>query len=248
MARKTLDEIAARAGRLDWGSAAPIPDIAGDVAVTGVGESAFSGPSGRESVGMSLEAIARAIADAGLRPEDVEGLMYTPHVPGQVRVEDFHRHFGTSHPMWVSEAGGGMVWAATCFVHAAEALRSGKARHIVNVFGVDWASRRAAGIGTPGDWHANESMKALFELPYGYYPQPVYMATQATRHMHEYGTTPAQLGELAVAFRRHANGHPGAVMHRKTLTMEQYLSRPMLVEPLRVEDCCLISDGAAAWV
>jgi acetyl-CoA acetyltransferase len=248
MARKTLDEIASRAGRLDWGSAAPIPDISGEVAVTGVGESAFSGPSGRESVAMSLEAIARAIADAGLRPDEVDGLMYTPHVPGQVRVEDFHRHFGTSHPMWVSEAGGGMVWAATCFVHAAEALRSGKARHIVNVFGVDWASRRAAGAGTPGDWHANESMKALFELPYGYYPQPVYMATQATRHMHEYGTTPAQLGELAVAFRRHANGHPGAVMHRKTLTLEQYLARPMLVEPLRVEDCCLISDGAAAWV
>jgi len=80
------------------------------------------------------------------------------------------------------------------------------------------------------------------------YPQPVYMATQACRHMHDYGTTPEQLGELAVTFRRHANSHPGAVMRAKTLSMEQYLAKPMLADPLRMEDCCLVSDGAAAFV
>ena len=94
----------------------------------------------------------------------------------------------------------------------------------------------------------NEPMKALFEVPFGWYPQPVYMATQACRHMHDYGTTPEQLGELAVTFRRHANGHPGAVMRAKTLSMEQYLAKPMLADPLRMEDCCLVSDGAAAFV
>jgi acetyl-CoA acetyltransferase len=165
-----------------------------------------------------------------------------------VRLADFHRHFGTTHAVWTSEEGGAMVWAATCPVPAARALREKRARYIVNVFAVDWASRRAAGTGTPGDYHASEPMKALFELPFGWYPQPVYMATQASRHMHEYGTTQAQLGELAVAFRRHANGHPGAVMHRKQLSLEQYLAKPMLADPLKMEDCCLVSDGAAAFV
>src|SRR5262249_6164633 len=72
--------------------------------------------------------------------------------------------------------------------------------------------------------------------------------TIAQRHMHEYGTTPDQLGAIAVSARRHANHHPGAVMHTKPLTLEQYLARPMLADPFRKEDCCLISDGGAAYV
>jgi acetyl-CoA acetyltransferase len=197
---------------------------------------------------MALEAVSGAIADAGLEPADIDGLMVTHNVADQIGIEDFHRHFGTSQPMWLSGDGGAMVWAATCVAPAARALRNRDARHIVNVFAVDWASRRAAGTGTPGDWHAGEPMKAMFELPFGWYPQPVYMATQACRHMHDFGTTEAQLGELAVAFRRHANGHPGAVMRGKPLSIEDYLGRPMLSDPLRMEDCCLISDGAAAFV
>ena len=53
---------------------------------------------------------------------------------------------------------------------------------------------------------------------------------------------------LPVTFRAHANRHPGAVMREKTLTVEDYLQRPLLTDPLRVEDCCLISDGGAAYV
>jgi acetyl-CoA acetyltransferase len=248
MAGQSLDALRRRAGSFDWGRAVEFEDVGGEVAIVGVGESPYSGPSGRDAKEMALEAIAVAVADAGLKPADIDGLMMTNNIADQVGVEDFHRHFGTSHPVWVSAEGGAMVWAATCVAPAARALRERRARHVVNVFAVDWASRRAAGTGTPGDWHAGEPMKAMFELPFGWYPQPVYMATQACRHMHDYGTTPAQLGELAVAFRRHANGHPGAVMRSKTLSLEDYLARPMLSDPLRVEDCCLISDGAAAFV
>lgn len=248
MRRKSLDALRRRAGSFDWGRGIEFEDISGEVAITGVGESPYSGPSGRDAKAMALEAVANAITDAGLKPEEIDGLMVTNNVADQIGVEDFHRHFGTSHPMWLSGEGGAMIWAATCVAPAARALREGRAHHIVNVFSVDWASRRAAGTGTPGDWHAGESMKASFELPFGWYPQPVYMATQACRHMHEYGTTSAQLGELAVAFRRHANGHPGAVMRSKTLSIEDYLARPMLSDPLRMEDCCLISDGAGAFV
>ena len=52
----------------------------------------------------------------------------------------------------------------------------------------------------------------------------------------------------AVACRRHASLTPGAVMHDKPLTMEQYLASPAIVEPFRKEDCCLISDGGGAYV
>jgi acetyl-CoA acetyltransferase len=118
----------------------------------------------------------------------------------------------------------------------------------VNVFSVAWASNRVGGGEGPGTFHENERFKSSFELPYGWFPQPVYFATIARRHMHEYGTRPEQLGAIAVSARRHANGHPGAVMRDKTLSLDDYLARPMLVDPLRVEDCCLISDGGGAYV
>lgn len=248
MATQSIATLRQRAGSFDWGHAVEIDDIRGEVAITGVGESAYSGASGRSAKAMALEAVERAIADAGLTAAEIDGLMSTRNVADQITPEDFHAYFGTTHDLWYSEDGGAMIWAATCVAPAAAALRAGKARHIVNVFAVDWASRRAAGTGTPGDWHAGESMKAYFELPYGWYPQPVYMATQACRHMHDHGTTAEQLGEIAVAFRRHANGHPDAVMRHKTLAMEDYLARPMFVDPLRIEDCCLVSDGGAAFV
>jgi acetyl-CoA acetyltransferase len=103
-------------------------------------------------------------------------------------------------------------------------------------------------IGGPGEFHAREPLKAQLELPFGFFPQPVYFAAIARRHMHEYGTTAEQLGAIAVACRRHAQLHPGAVMRERPLSLADYLARPMLVDPLRVEDCCLISDGGAAYV
>jgi acetyl-CoA acetyltransferase len=103
-------------------------------------------------------------------------------------------------------------------------------------------------LGGPGQFHAEERYKANLELPFGWFPQPVYFATIARRHMIEFGTTPAQLGAIAVACRRHANRHPQAVLREKKLSLADYLSRPLLVDPLRVEDCCLISDGGGAYV
>lgn len=82
----------------------------------------------------------------------------------------------------------------------------------------------------------------------GWYPQPIYLATFASRHMYEYGTTHEQLGHLVTTTRFHANQHPDAMMRDKPLSLEEYLSRPMLADPLRKEDCCLISDGGGAYV
>ncbi|MCH6563834.1 MAG: transporter [Myxococcales bacterium] len=87
-----------------------------------------------------------------------------------------------------------------------------------------------------------------YYVPYGLIAPAQWYSLIARRHMHEFGTTPEQLGAIAVACRRHANLTPSAIMRSKTLTLEDYLSRPMLVDPLRVEDCCLISDGGAAYV
>jgi len=235
-------------GSEDWGWSVPYDDTARDVALVGVGEADHSKASGRTAREIAAQAVGRALEDAGLRPDEVDGLMTSPGVGDQFGAADYHAHFGTHHPLWESPEGGAMVWAATAPHAAAQALRQRRARHIVNVFSVAWATQRPQMTGGPGQFHADEQFKANLELPFGWFPQPVYFATIARRHMHDFGTTPEQLGAIAVSARRHASGHSGAVMRDKPLSLEGYLARPMLVDPLRVEDCCLISDGGAAFV
>jgi acetyl-CoA acetyltransferase len=236
------------AARTDWGHAVPHEAISGRVAIAGVGDAQHSKASGRTAHQIAAEAAERALEDAGLEPRDVDGICFSGGMGDGFDARAFHAHFGTDHEIFESPHGGGMVWAATAPSIAAEALRTGKARHLLNVFSVSWATQRSQMVGGPGQFHASERFKRNLEVPFGFFPQPVYFATIARRHMHEYGTTEAQLGAIAVACRRHANLHPGAVMHEKTLSLDDYLARPMLVDPLRMEDCCLISDGGGAYL
>lgn len=232
----------------DWGFPVAYEDIGGEVAIAGVGEADQSRASGRTPKEIAAQAITRALEDAGLTPADVDGLMYTPFDGHQFTADDFRAHFGTDRELWVSTQGGGMVWAGSAPYDAALAMRAGKASCIINVFSVAWATQRGEMMGGPGEVHAQELFKQNLEVPFGWFPQPVYFATIARRHMAQYGTTAAQLGAIAVACRRHANLTPGAVMHAKPLSLEAYLASPMLVDPFRKEDCCLISDGGGAYV
>jgi acetyl-CoA acetyltransferase len=231
----------------DWGFATPYENVGGEVAIVGVGESEHTKASGRTAREISAQAVERALDDAGLRPEDVDGIMYTP-VSADFDEHAFREHFSVRTDLWVSRQGGGMVWAATAPYAAALAIRAGLARTIVNVFSVAWATQRTEMVGGPGQMHAEELFKQSLEVPFGWFPQPVYFASVARRHMQEYGTTEAQLGAIAVACRRHANRTPAAVMRAKPLSLEDYLASPKIADPFRKEDCCLISDGGGAFV
>ncbi|MBM3671774.1 MAG: transporter [Actinobacteria bacterium] len=232
---------------LDWGWAHDYENISGEVAICGVGESDHSKASGRTTSDIVGQAVERALEDAGLEPTDVDGLMYIP-MAEQMDVAAFHEYFGTSHDMWESKGGGGMTHGAAAPYAASQALRDGQASVILNTFGVAWATQRSQMTGGPGESHAQELFKQNLEIPMGWFPQPVYFATVARRHMFEFSTTQQQLGSIAVAQRRNANHTPAAVMHEKTLTMEQYLAAPTIVAPFRKEDCCLISDGGGAYL
>ncbi len=245
---QSISQIKQRAGSFDWGHSYELDDIKNEVAIIGIGETEYTGVSGRNAKAMALEAVAKAIDDAGLAPADIDGLMVSRGIADQLTPDDYRTHFGTSRDIWFSQEGGAMTWGATCAHTAAHAMRAKQASTIVNVFSVDWATARSAGSASPGDWHASEAMKAAFELPYGWFPQPLYFATFMRRHMHEFGTTAEQLAQVPLAFRRHANLHSGAVMRERSMTLESYLAKPMLADPFRVEDCCLISDGAGAFV
>lgn len=231
----------------DWGHATEYDGINGDVAIVGIGETEYTKASGRTAREIGIEAAANAIADAGLEPEDIDGLTFSGAFP-DFDVAVFHDHFGTSHEMWSSHWGGGMSWAGTAPYLAAKAIGEKKAKHVLNVFPVAWATQRSSMTGGPGEVHATQAAKQNLEVPFGWFPQPVYFATIMRRHMLEFGTTEAQFGAVAVACRRHANLNPAAVMHEKKMTIDDYLASPYLADPLRLFDSCLISDGGAAYV
>jgi acetyl-CoA acetyltransferase len=231
----------------DWGRAVELDDIRGDVAIVGIGETAYTKASGRTAREIGAQAVERAIADAGLEPDDIDGLTWSGAFP-DFDDRAFHEHFGTSHDLWTSPWGGGMSWAATAPYLAARAIKEGRARHVVNVFPVAWATQRSAMTGGPGEVHASQALKQNLEVPFGWFPQPVYFATIMRRHMLEFGTTEEEFGAIALACRRHANLNPDAVMHEKKMTTDDYVASPYLAEPLRLLDSCLISDGGAAYV
>src|SRR2546429_5717871 len=233
--------------RPDWGHVTELEDVSGRAAIAGIGESAYTKASGRTAREIGAEAAEQAIADAGLEASDIDGLTWN-RAFADFDVTAFHEHFGTSHDLWTSHWGGGMTWAGTAPHLAAKAIEAGKATHVLNVFAVAWATQRGSMTGGPGEVHATQSLKQNLEVPFGWFPQPVYFATIMRRHMLEFGTTEEQFGAVAVACRRHANLHPGAVMHDKTMSLDDYMAARMLADPLRLFDSCLISDGGAAFV
>ena len=91
--------------------------------------------------------------------------------------------------------------------------------------------------------HAADAAKAAFEMPFGYYGQPVYFAAQAARYAHEYGLTSEQLGSVAVAARRFAELTPNA-LRREPLTLDQYLADRS--SPIRCASSTAASSTTAA--
>jgi len=85
-------------------------------------------------------------------------------------------------------------------------------------------------------------------MPFGLLSPASQVAIAARRHMHLYGTKSTDLAEVAVAFRRHANTNPNAMMYGRPMTIEDHQKSRMIADPLRMFDCCLETDGAVAVI
>jgi acetyl-CoA C-acetyltransferase len=98
----------------------------------------------------------------------------------------------------------------------------------------------------PQSEHDDLIMQENFERIYGGETLPLY-ALAARRHMHEYGTTAEQLAEIRVAASQHAQ-HNEHAMYRDPVTVEDVVESSVVADPLHLLDCCVVSDGAGAFV
>ena len=215
-------------------------------AITGIGETEYTKGSGLSDKELQLQAVERAIADAGLDRHEVDGLIPTPIGPG-FTVEGFAENLGLKDVRFSVTVHFGGANGITGLQAAAMAVASGVARNVVVVSGRNGYSGPAKISTRPSLPAANFEATREFEAPYGATVPMHFYALMAQRHMYEYGTTSRQLGAVAVTMREHALLNDKALMKRP-MTIEDHQASRGIVEPFRLFDCCIESDGAAAFV
>ena len=216
-------------------------------AISGIGATDFSKSSGRSDLSLAVQASLAAIADAGLEPADIDGIIRCDM--DLVRGNDLAHTLGLRNLSYLGENGPGGAAPAAMVGQAVAAILSGQATNVLVFRSLNGRSGRRYGQSKVDGAivGGNGTYDELFN-PYGLLTPGQIFALMAQRHMIEFGTTSEQLGHIPLACRARANANPAAQMHDRTLTMEDYLAARMISEPLRLFDFCLETDGACALV
>ena len=212
------------------------------VALVGAALSDIGRVDTRTAFELHYQAASRAIADAGLTKDDIDG--FASCGTGLLAPVEIAEYLGL-RPTWVDGTGvGGAAWEFMV-EHATAAILAGHAETVVLAYGsttrADLKARRRS---------ANLSFGARgpvqFDTPFGHALIAKYaMATR--RHMHEYGTKIEQLAEIAVSSRFNASHNPDAY-YRDPITIDDVQSSRMIADPLTKLHCCIRSDGGGAIV
>jgi acetyl-CoA acetyltransferase len=209
--------------------------------ITGVAETALGEVWDQTELSMCALAAREALGEAGLALEDVDGLFV--NYMGEEGTVQVGEYLGI-HPRYVDATDLGGAAFEAFIHHAAVAVASGECEVALVTYASRQRSRRARGMTRPQD---ETTLQSQFEVACGL-PAPLgYYALIASRHMHEFGTTPEQLAEIAVAARRWAQLNPKA-WSRDPITVDDVLGSRMICDPLHRLDCCLVTDGGGALV
>jgi acetyl-CoA acetyltransferase len=215
--------------------------LRGAAAIVGVADDCS--PTGElDDHGRALEArmVREALADAGLDLADVDGVCHAQSAMG------FAEYLGI-HPRFTDSTNTGGSSFEVHAEHAAAAIAAGLAEVVVSVYAATPRSDRRARRGGGRVPPAGPNPSAEWEWPYRLRMPMGPYALAASRHMHEFGTTSEQLAEIAVSTRAWAALNPKA-RFRDPITVDDVLSSPMQCSPLHLLDCCLVTDGAGAFV
>jgi acetyl-CoA acetyltransferase len=212
--------------------------------ITGVGLTSYGKHEGLSSLDLMSKAAALAISDAGLTRAEIDGILcgYSTVSPHIMLATVFAEHFGIG-PSYAHavQVGGATGLAMTMLAH--HLVDAGVARHVLVVGGenrLTGQSRDASIAALAQVGHPD------YEVPLG--PTiPAYYGLVASRYMHEYGLTEQDLAEFAVLMRAHAATHPGAQFRDRITVADVMASKPVAL-PLKLLDCCPVSDGGAAFV
>jgi acetyl-CoA acetyltransferase len=211
------------------------------IAIAGVGETAFLRAADRSLAQMLSEASRAAIADAGLEPGDIDGFITQPGLPP---LDEQMAALGvTGQPfMAACDSVAGAASVGVALQLATMAITTGYASAILVPYGI-----KCSDPGGPYAYHERDPLKADLEMPVGWYGQAVYFGAAANRYAYDYGLSEEELASVSISARKWAERSPNA-QRRDPLDLEGYRKTAMIATPFRAADCCLMTDGACAYV
>lgn len=212
--------------------------LRGSAVIAGIGQTQFGKLPGRNPLSLNVEACRKALADACIEKDEVDGLFV------KYPTSTFHSMYGqtVAEALGIQPAIGG-VWDqggaanASMIGFAVMSIEAG----LCDVALVTFADNPHTG--TRQAYQRGWGDDAI----YGWFGTPAGYAMIAQRHMQQFGTTSEQLGAIAVACRKHGAANPAAQL-RNPITIADHQASRWIVEPLHRDDCCLVSDGGAAVV
>lgn len=227
--------------------------LRGAAAITGLGMTPMGRIYGKSATELAADAVRAAIADAGLKKSDIDGLLINPGITGMTGGGiglNLQNYLGMDEMRLVNHMNAAGSTAAQMIQYATMAIDAGMATHVVCVFAdnplKEGGSSGAAYGGAARNPSRPKGMAGLTAAA-GYFGANTPYALAARRHMALYGTTQDQLGTIAVGQRQWATMNPLAQM-REQITLEDYHASRWIIEPLHLLDCCLVSNGAVAVI
>lgn len=218
--------------------------MGGEAYVAGIYEHPRRRIDDRTVAQLHVEVARGALVDAGLGLDDVDAYFCAGDAPGLggATMAEYLGLRNLRH-MDSTETGG-----SAYLVH----LRNASAAIAAGYCDVALITMADAplGSGAGAKGLGGVSFDAFPDLPFGGAFPPVPLsgyAAVAQRHIYEFGTTAEQLAWIKVAASHHAQHNPHALL-RDVVTVEDVLASPMVADPLRRLDCCVISDGGGAVV
>jgi acetyl-CoA acetyltransferase len=212
-------------------------------AICGVGETRYERGATGSALELQFEASLKAIADAGLRPQDIDGVI--PIGITGAPAEEYVHNLGIADLRLSALVPHGGASGVGALQLAAAAIAGGVCTTVLVPAGRNVSSGARAGVRIhqmPQFHYVTE-----FERPVGAIAPAQLYAPMARRHMELYGTTSRQMGEIAVACRHHAALNGNAVM-TAPITLEDHQASRMITDPFRLLDCSLESDGGGAFI
>nr|WP_228694605.1 thiolase family protein [Amycolatopsis sp. CB00013] len=219
----------------------------GGTAIAGLGLTDVGKIYDRSATDLAAEAVRLAAVDAGLAMSEVDGLLVTPGVRGAPRLS-LQKVLGLTDLCLLAEISALGAGPAVMIAHAAAAIERGEATAVACVFAD--TPLKPQGSGRDAFGGSGRSLPkgfAGYHAGIGAVTPNLFYALAARRHFETYGTTSEQLGAIAVAQRAWAADNPDA-QHRAPLTLAEHQNSPLIADPLRLLDCCLVSNGAAAVI
>ena len=218
--------------------------IRNKAAIVGIGQTEFSKDSGRSTLHMALESILEALADAGLEPKDVDGVVKMA-ANDDVYEIDLLRSLNLPNLRFFNEVPHGGGAACGTIAGATAAVVSGMADVVITFRSLNERSERRFGESSAGGGMTHWRQ---YTLPHGLVTPAQWVAIFGQRYLHEYGYDTTEFGHVSVLTRKHAATNPHAMMYERPITLEDHQNSRWITEPLRLLDCCLDTDGACAAI